>query len=66
MQTLFEHVESCRRDQGSEEVWYAAPPLSPRERGKKAHIQHQRMYFKFIAIYVGKTGRECSDVKAIK
>lgn len=32
---------------------------SPEKWGKKkAHIQHQRMYFKFITIYMGKTGRE--------
>lgn len=65
MQTVFDHVESCRRDQGNEEVLFAAPPPSPREMGKKkVHIQHQRMYF--ITIYMGKTGREHSDVKAIK
>lgn len=35
MQTVFDHVESCRRDQGNEEVLFAAPPPSPREMGKK-------------------------------
>lgn len=35
MQTVFDHVENCRRDQGNEEVLFAAPPPFPREMGKK-------------------------------
>lgn len=62
---VFEHVESGRTDQGSEEVLLALPtPQQKQTKTKKPHLQHQQSNFRWLLQFTGE--KQAGSIQMLK